>query len=101
MLERAHVEREINDYAIGPNFDNASASYERSGIPVFVYNGGYSLPEVVLQSTVAADRLKVEWQKPADQFAEEVNQVLHQNENKGYFNEKRKLFGFIKRKEHT
>jgi hypothetical protein len=78
VVERAHVERELYRESKGrgqstrKTRNEAFRKYWESRIPVFDYDGTYSLPQLAIWSGVAFDRLKVEWKKPANKVWKRV-----------------------------
>ena len=72
VVERAHVERELyreskgKGKSTGKTSDKAFRKYWESRVPVFEYDGSYSLPQLAIWSGIPASRLKIEWVKPSD-----------------------------------
>lgn len=76
VVERAHMERAL----YGPTDDtNATTEamhrYWESRVPLFEYQGGYQLPEVVLWDIIPLDRLSVVWAKPTDEVWQAARQT--------------------------
>jgi len=78
VVERAHVERELYREAKGQgkptreSRDEAFKKYWESRVPVFDYDGGYSVPQLTLWSGIEFERLNVEWVKPTDEVWQRV-----------------------------
>jgi hypothetical protein len=69
VLERAHMERELykpEGRSTKASKNRAFSRYWRSRVPVSQYDGSYSVPQLTLWSTIAFERLRVEWVKPTD-----------------------------------
>ncbi len=73
VVDRAYMERELYKESKGQGIstketrNEAFRSYWESRVPVFNYNGSYTLPELVIWSGIEFDRLKKEWIKPANE----------------------------------
>ena len=83
-MDRAHVERTLYDNTgietgagtpVGRNVDAAYLRYWGSRVPVLDYCGGYTLPQLVIFSPIAKERLHVEWTKPVKEVWERVKEV--------------------------
>ena len=71
VVERAHAEREL----YGPSKKDMSQGFKKyweSRVPVFEYDGSYSLPQLAIWSGIEFDRLKVEWVNPTDEVWQRV-----------------------------
>jgi len=78
IVERAHVERELYRYSQGKGPSTkktkniAFKKYWESRIPVFDYDGGFSVPQLTIWSPIEFSRLNVEWVKGHDEVWEWV-----------------------------
>lgn len=78
VVERAHIERELYREAKGhekstrQTMNDAYRRYWESRVPVYEYDGSYSVPQLSMWSSVSTNRLNVEWVKPTDEFWKRV-----------------------------
>lgn len=78
VVERAHVERELYREFKGQKKsttrtkNKALKKYWDSRVPVFEYDGSYSVPQLAIWSGIEFDRLKVEWVKSSDEVLDRV-----------------------------
>ena len=78
VVERAHVERELYRESKGQSKptretkNEAFRKYWESRVPVFSYDGSYSLPQLAIWSGIPFERLKVEWLKPTGEVWKRV-----------------------------
>jgi len=73
VVERAHVERELYRESLSKGKSTektrggAFKEFWESRVPVFEYDGSYSMPQLAIWSKIGYNRLRVEWVKPADE----------------------------------
>lgn len=78
VVDRAHVERELYRESKGQGKPTRESKnevfrkYWESRVPVFEYNGSYSLPQLSIWTPIEFDRLKVEWIKSSREVWERV-----------------------------
>ncbi|MDP3733755.1 MAG: hypothetical protein Q8R37_00870 [Nanoarchaeota archaeon] len=78
IVERAHIDRELYREAKNQGrstselMKKAFKQYWESRIPVFEYDGSYSIPQLSIWSKIEFNRLKVEWVKPTNQVWQRV-----------------------------
>ena len=74
ITDTAHVQKMLIqwDRPTKAEMNDAYRKYWESRVPVLEYVGGYSMPEVIIQSRIAPSRLRVEWTKPTNEFWNEV-----------------------------
>ena len=78
IVERAHVERELYKEAKGQgkpteeSKNEAFKKYWESRVPVFDYDGSYSVPQLTIWSGIEFERLNVEWVKATEKIWQRV-----------------------------
>jgi hypothetical protein len=79
VVERGHIERELYRKAktgIAPTKEQMNTAYRNyweSRVPIFDYNGGFSLPQLCIWSPIETNRIKVEWTRPIEDLWKEIN----------------------------
>ena len=72
VVERAHMENEFYKKAKGQgeitrdSMNKAVRKYWESRVPVQDYQGGYSVPQLTLWSSIEFSRLNLVWRQPTD-----------------------------------
>ena len=78
VVERAHVERGLYIKSKGQRkptretMNEAFKKYWESRVPVFEYDGSYSVPQLSIWSGIEFDRLNVEWTNPTDEVWQRI-----------------------------
>ncbi len=74
VVDRVHVQKMLIQWTrpTKAEMNEAYRRYWESRVPILEYAGGYSMPEVVIQSRIAPSRLRVEWTKSTDEFWNDV-----------------------------